>query len=148
MGYHGSGLEGIYYCQQCADSGTKTSNQYSSFSGTRVKGRKVISSSIWPLLPNSLDCGQNIYRGNIKVIHPYRNSWSFENSVNMKHGLLSFYPSSFFTRTEKRQVPTISSISSLDLRNFCRFSVRLLLMTLIIQPIFDFCDPEQHLAAK
>lgn len=60
-----------------------------------------------------LDCGQNIYRGAIKVIHPYRKSQPFENGVNIKR---SFYPSSFFTETEPRHVEI-----GLDLSIFCRY---------------------------
>lgn len=57
-----------------------------------MRGRKVIFASIWPLLPHSLDCGQNIYRGTIKVIHRHRKSQPFQNSVKIKHGL-SFFSS-------------------------------------------------------
>lgn len=115
-----------------------------------MKGRKVIFASIWPLLPNSLDCGQNIYRGTIKVIHLHRKSRPFENSVNIKHGLLSFYPSSFFSRTEQRQAQTISSTSSLDLRIFCRFywspsSSNQFLFSMIQNSIWQWSDSKHHI---
>lgn len=103
-----------------------------------MRGRKVIFAFIWPLLPNSLDCGQNIYRGTIKVIHRHRKSQPFENSVKIKH-CLSFFHLHFSPELSKAKCQP---------RIFFRFSVRLSLITLIIYPIFDLYDSQQDLAAK
>lgn len=56
-----------------------------------MKGKNIIFASIWLLLPNSRDCGQNIYSAAIKVIYPHKESRPFENGGNIKLGLLSFY---------------------------------------------------------
>lgn len=64
----------------------KPSNQYSSFSVTRVKGENVIFASIWLLLTNSLECGQNTYSADIKVICSHKESQPIENGVNTKLG--------------------------------------------------------------
>lgn len=103
-----------------------------------MRGRKVIFAFIWPLLPNSLDCGQNIYRGAIKVIHRHRKSQPFGNSVKIKH-CLSFFHLHFSPELSKAKCQP---------RIFFRFSVRLSLITLIIYPIFDLYDSQQDLAAK
>lgn len=109
--YYGCGLKGIYYHPHCADSATKPSNQYSSFSGTHMwkEGRSFSP----PFGLCCLDCSQYIYLDTIKVIHPHRKSRPFENGVNIK---LSFHPSSFFIGTEPRRVET-----SLNFSIFCRY---------------------------
>lgn len=44
----------------------------------------IIFASVWPLLPNSLDCSRNIYGAVIRVIYPRKESLPFENGGKYK----------------------------------------------------------------
>lgn len=44
----------------------------------------VIFVSVWPLLPNSLDCSRNIYGAVIRVIYPRKESLPLENGGKYK----------------------------------------------------------------